>query len=42
MAGQFFYYDTSKARKTFSLPDPRPVRNAIQEAHQWYGDNGFL
>ena len=42
MAGQFFYYDTNKARNTFSLPDPQPIRNAIQEAHQWYRDNGYL
>ncbi len=42
MAGKFFYYDTNKARNTFSLPDPQPIRNAIQEAHQWYRDNGYL
>ena len=42
MAGQFFYYDTNKARNTFSLPDPQPIRNAIQEAHHWYRANGYL
>ncbi len=42
MAGQFFYYDTNKARKPFLLPDPQTIRNTIQEAHQWYGDNGYL
>ena len=42
MAGYFFFYDTRKADKEFGLAEHRPVREAIQEAYDWFtqGENG--
>jgi dihydroflavonol-4-reductase len=38
----YFYYDTSKARRELGLPEPRPFRQAIREAIDWYRGHGFL
>lgn len=37
-----FYCDTSKARRELGLPEPRPIRQAIHEAVQWYRSYGYL
>jgi dihydroflavonol-4-reductase len=37
-----FYCDTSKARSELGLSEPRPFRQAVQEAVAWYRSNGYL
>ncbi len=36
MAGYYFYYDTRKAQRELGVPQPRPFRQAAQEAYAWY------
>jgi len=38
----YMYYDTSKAKAELGLGEPRPFRQAIREAIDWYRENGFL
>jgi dihydroflavonol-4-reductase len=42
MSGLFFYYDIHKALRELHLPAPRPHRSAVEDAFNWYRDNGFL
>jgi dihydroflavonol-4-reductase len=36
LAGNYFYYDTRKAQVELGLSSPRPVRDAVQEAYDWF------
>jgi len=36
------YCDTSKARRELDLPEPRPFRQAAQEAYDWYREQGVI
>lgn len=36
------YCDTSKARHELNLPEPRPFRQAAQEAYDWYREQGVI
>jgi dihydroflavonol-4-reductase len=42
LAGRFFYYDSSKARKELGLGLPRPYHKAAAESLAWYSENGYL
>jgi hypothetical protein len=42
LAGNFFYYDTRKAHVELGLPPPRPVRDAVQEAYDWFLQVGAI
>lgn len=42
MAGRFFFYDGSKARKALGLGMPRPYHKAAAEALAWYAERGYL
>ena len=37
-----FYCDITKAHSELGLAEPRPVRQAIHEAVQWYREHGYL
>ena len=41
-AGNFFYYDTRKAREQLGLTEPRPASEAIAEAYSWYLEQGII
>ena len=41
MAGQFMYYDASKAVRELGLPQT-PVNIALQDAVAWFGEHGYL
>jgi len=41
-AGYYFYYDTAKARSVLGLGVPLPSHHAIQEALDWYNQQGML
>jgi len=36
------YCDTSKARRELDLPEPRPFRQAAQEAYNWYREQEMI
>lgn len=36
LAGRYLYCDTAKARTQLNLPEPRPLEQAIAEAHAWF------
>lgn len=36
LSHQFLFCDTSKAQRELGLPEPRPFRQAAQEAYDWY------
>ncbi len=36
MAGYYFYYDIRKAQRELGVPQPRPFRQAVEEAFAWY------
>ncbi len=38
----YMYFDSSKAKAELGLGEPRPFRQAIREAIDWYRENGFL
>ena len=42
MAGRFFYYDISKARRELGLGEPRSWEDAVREAWEWYRERGML
>ncbi len=42
LAGLHFYYDSRKAQRELLVPAPQTHRSAIEDAHAWYLDNGFL
>jgi len=42
LAGMYFYYDALKARVALGIPAPRPVRDAVAEAIDWYRQHGWL
>jgi dihydroflavonol-4-reductase len=42
LAGRFFFYDISKARKDLGLGMPRPYHRAAAESLAWYTENGYL
>ncbi len=41
-AGQFMYYDTSKAQRVLGLKGLKAVRTAIQETWDWYCEQGMV
>jgi dihydroflavonol-4-reductase len=41
-AGYYFYFDTHKAQTELALSEPRPARQAITEAYQWYQDQKMI
>jgi len=41
LAGHHFYYNTRKAQ-TLGLAAPRPVRQALQEAYNWFKETGAI
>ncbi len=41
-AGFYFYFDTRKARRELGLAEPRPVRQAIEDAFKWYREQGMI
>lgn len=41
-AGYYFYFDTRKARRELGLAEPRPISQAIEEALQWYREQGMI
>lgn len=42
LAGYHFYYDDRKARTELDLPEPRPIRAAIEQAYHWYRTHAGL
>ena len=40
MAGLYFYYDTTKARRQLGLPAPIPARQALTSAYRWFKEQG--
>jgi dihydroflavonol-4-reductase len=40
--GHYFYYDTGKARSELNLPEPRSVRQAVEDTYQWYRKQGVI
>jgi dihydroflavonol-4-reductase len=42
LAGRFFFYDASKARKDLGLGMPKPYHKAAAESLAWYAENGYL
>jgi dihydroflavonol-4-reductase len=42
LAGMYFYYDGLKSRVELGTPTPRPVREAVAEALDWYRHQGWL
>lgn len=42
MSRHYLYCDTSKARRELGLPEPRPFRQAAQEAYDWYQEQGMI
>jgi dihydroflavonol-4-reductase len=42
LAGRYFYYDASKARKELGLGLPKPYHTAAAESLAWYSENGYL
>jgi nucleoside-diphosphate-sugar epimerase len=42
LSHQFLFCDTSKAQRELGLPEPRPFRQAAQEAYDWYRDRGMI
>ncbi len=40
MAGRYFYYDTSKARRELGLGEPHSVRQAVEDAWAWFRQQG--
>lgn len=42
MTREFLFCDNSKSRNELELPDPKPFRQAAQEAYDWYLENGYL
>lgn len=40
--GYYFYYDTIKSRLQLGLPNPRSVRDALQQAYSWYRKQGII
>jgi len=41
MTAKHMYYSSDKARETLGYA-PRPAREALTEAADWYRENGFL
>jgi hypothetical protein len=41
MAGNYFYYDTLKARLELGMDGACPAQQAIEEAYAWYRNRGF-
>ncbi len=35
LAGNYFYFDTRKAREVLALSEPRTIEDAIREAYEW-------
>jgi dihydroflavonol-4-reductase len=42
LARNFFFVDSAKARRELGLSEPRPFRLAVQEAYNWYREQGVL
>jgi dihydroflavonol-4-reductase len=42
MAGDYFWYDTSKMRADLGLDMTRPARQAVAEAYAWYQEQGYI
>jgi dihydroflavonol-4-reductase len=42
MTREYLYCDISKSRDELQLPDPKPFRQAAQEAYDWYCEHGYL
>jgi dihydroflavonol-4-reductase len=42
LAGLHFYYNTRKAQTALGLSAPRPVRQAVQEAFDWFKETGAI
>jgi len=38
----YLYCDTSKAQRELDLPEPRPFRQAAQEAYNWCRERGVI
>jgi dihydroflavonol-4-reductase len=38
----YIYCDGSRSRQELALPDPRPFRQAAQEAYDWYREQGLI
>ena len=41
-AGRYFYYDNRKALSELKLAPPLPVKEALQEAYQWFIQVGAI
>lgn len=42
MSRHYLYCDTLKARRELGLPEPRPFRQAAQDAYDWYREQGMV
>ncbi|MEJ2569874.1 MAG: NAD-dependent epimerase/dehydratase family protein [Anaerolineales bacterium] len=42
MTCEYLYCDTSKSKRELNLSDPKPFRQAAQEAYDWYREHGYL
>ena len=42
LAGNYFYYDNARALEELRLPEPKNVRSAIQDAHDWFIEAGAI
>lgn len=42
LAGYGFYYNATKAKTTLNLPELKSSENAIQEAFDWFKENGAI
>jgi dihydroflavonol-4-reductase len=42
MSRHYLFCDLSKSRRELNLPDPRPFRQAAQDAYDWYREQGII
>jgi len=42
LAGYYFYYETRKAQRELGLGQPRPARQAVEDALNWFAQAGAL
>lgn len=42
MTREYLYCDTSKSKRELNVSDPKPFRQAAQEAYDWYREHGYL